>query len=104
MERVSVGVLEHRRRPPVGLLRRAKEFDAARRELLVRLLDVVGVEGEMREPADVALVLLGRKEHQTSVTPLDPELDPALMLVERLIGVNEEPDLLGPEGERAILI
>ena len=98
---IAIRILEDRRRAPVFLPRRTDEFDAARDELLVRLLDVVAVERHRRKAADAILVLLRREEHDVRVAPLDAELDPALVLVERLIRVDDETHLLRPKRERA---
>ena len=51
-------------------------------------------------------VAIGRdvEPHDVRVAALDAQLDPALMLVERLIRVDDEAHLLGPKRERAGLI
>jgi hypothetical protein len=44
------------------------------------------------------------EEDEPGLGRSDPKLDPALLVVERLIGEHAEADALGPEFQRAILI
>src|SRR4051812_39838135 len=103
-ERVAVRILEECRRAPGLLLRRLRELDAARHELLVRLLDVVGAERDVAEGADAVLLPRRTEERDTGLRAWDLQLDPAEAGAHGLIGHDLEPHLLGPEGESTILI
>src|SRR5262249_10897679 len=103
-ERVAVGIGEDRGSPPRFLLRRLLELHALFRELFVRLLDVVDLEGDALETADAALVSRRREERDARVRAGDLELDPTHAGTHRLVGEDLESELLRVEGERLVLV
>jgi hypothetical protein len=103
-ERVSIGIREDGKRAPWLLRGRTHELDTTSRQLLVRLLDVVACQRTVERRAWPRAALIGREEHDASVGRSNPQLDPALSVVERLIGEDIEADDVGPELQCAILI
>src|SRR3954470_14482417 len=103
-ELVAIGILEHREAAPGLFLRRRDELDAARDQFLIRLIDVVGGERAVEHHARLQALLVEHEQHQAGVGRADAQLDPALLVVERLIREHLEADLLGPELERARLV
>jgi hypothetical protein len=84
-------------------LRRHRELDSFRRELLVGPLHVVGDEGDVRESADAILPALRREQQDTRLRTGNSQLDPPLRVVEQLACGDDEAELLGVESDRAIL-
>src|SRR6185295_9516243 len=103
-EPVALRIAEHREVAPGLALGRPLERDAARGELLVGRLDVVATQRAVEEAADAVLVALRREQHEAGVRRADPQLDPALLVVERLVGDHFETELLGVERERGVLV
>src|SRR5262249_61475017 len=80
------------------------EPHALRRQLLVRLLDVVARERAVEEGADALFVPVGREEDDARLRGADAELDPALRLAHGLVGDDLEAQLLRVEGDRGVLV
>src|SRR5690348_15005244 len=79
---IAIRIGEHRERPPIRLARLLNELHAFRLELLVRLLHVIGDEGDAGELADSILVAGWREQDDPRTSASDSELDPALRVVE----------------------
>ena len=103
-EPVSFAVLEHRVGAPRLFLWRSLEFDAALFQFLVRLINVVARVRHVHERADPFFLSLRRKQHQARFRFRNSQFDPALLLIERLIGDNREPELVCVKIERAVLV
>ena len=73
-------------------------------QFLVRPADVSGPERQIAERANTSLVLVRREQHDGSLRARYAQLDPALLIVERLIGQDAEAQLLRVELERPILV
>src|SRR5262245_22889627 len=103
-ELIPIGILEHSELAPRLLLRTRHELDAAGAQLAIGCRHVVASERAVEERADAALVAFGREQHDARRGVGDAQLDPALLVVEWLIGRDLEAELLGVELERARLV
>src|SRR5438876_584272 len=103
-EAVAVHVLEDRVRAPGLLLWLFLELNPALLELSIGIMDIVAPERAVEEGADPVFVTVGRKEHDARFGSGDGELDPTSAGTHRLVGRDPEVHLLGPEGERPILV
>src|SRR5262249_46925828 len=103
-ELVALGIEEDRERAPRLLLRRRHELDALVAQLGVGPLEVVDREREVDLLADHVLVLVGCEQYELGLGIGDLELDPALIIAERLIGEHREAEPLGVELEGALLV
>ena len=103
-EPVSFAVLEHRVGAPWLLLWGPFEFYAALFQFLIRLIDVVARVRHVHERADPFFISLWRKQHKARFRFRNSQLDPALLIIERLIGDNREPELVRVKIERAVLV
>src|SRR5262249_37294280 len=84
--------------------RLGRELHAARSQLAVGRFHVVAGEGAVEEGADARLMTLGREQHHRGLRVRDAQLDPALLVVEGLVGGDLEAELLGVELQRAALV
>jgi hypothetical protein len=103
-EAISFAVLEHRISSPRLFLWRAFEFHATLFQFLICLLDVVARVRHVHKRTDPLFLSIGRKQHYTRLRFRNPQFDPALLLIERLIGDDGEPEFVGIKIERAILV
>src|SRR5262249_23189073 len=67
-------------------------------------LELVADEAAVKTAADEVRVAVGREQHEARRRVADTELDPALLVVVRLIRVDAEAELLGEEAQRGVLI
>src|SRR5262249_5354797 len=79
-------------------------LDAARGELLVGALDIVARQRAVERAAGLQPVLAEIEQHDARVGRPDAQLDPALRVVERLVGEHAEAERFGPELDGAVLI
>jgi len=100
---IAVDVFEDRL-CAVGLPSRLQhELHAACLELASGPLDVVAPQRNVQQPTGLERIS-ELKEHDARVRARDPELQPALLLIEGLIGDESETQHLGIESERPFLI
>src|SRR5439155_10803211 len=103
-ETISFAVFEHGVSAPRLFLWRTFEFYAALLQFGIRLLDVVARVRHVHERPDPFFISLRRKQHHACFRFRDPQLDPALLFVERLICNNRESEFVGVKVERAVLV
>ena len=83
---------------------RALEFHSASFQFLVRFLQVIAGIGHVHKRADAVFLLVAGEQHDARVCLWNAQLDPALFIVEWLIGDNGEAQFLGVKIEGAILV
>src|SRR5687768_10328207 len=93
-ELVALAVLERRVAAPILRRWRRRELDAACDELVVRLFHVVGLKRHRLRRADTIFMAVGREQDDARVGAGNPELDPALLLAEGLVGGDREAERL----------
>ncbi len=93
-EAVAFAVLEDCEGAPRFFLRRTVELHPARGQFLVGLLDVIAHERRVHERADAVFVRIRGEEHHPRLGLGHAQFDPALFLVEGLIGDDGEPEFL----------
>lgn len=103
-ERVALAVLGDDIRAPRLFLRWSRELDSARLVEFVCLLNIVRREGKSRELADAILVLVGCKKDNARLGLWNPQLNPALLVVKRLVRHNGESKFFRVEVECTILV
>src|SRR6266498_4220985 len=103
-EPVAFAVLEHRVGAPRLFLGRTFKFHAARTQLLVGLINVVARIRHVHEGADAFFIALRREQYDPRFRLRYAQLDPALFLVERLIGDDGESEFLRVKIECSILV
>src|SRR5262249_12572908 len=89
---------------PWLFLRWAFEFNPSLLQFVVSPIDVVADKRHVHHCPDALFLTLGGKEHDPRFSFRHPQLDPALFLVEWLVGTDREPKLVGIKIQGAILI
>ena len=84
--------------------RRVLKLNPALFQFFVGLLQIVAGVGHVHERANPALVLNGGEQNNARFRFRNAQLDPALLIVERLVGDDGESQFLGVKIERPILI
>jgi hypothetical protein len=90
-ELIAVHILNDCHRSPHFRLGLGGEFDAFGFQDLARREHVVAPERQRLKGADAIFVALGRVQRQLRVGAGNQQLDPALLLVEGLVGENLKP-------------
>src|SRR6185436_1607991 len=103
-ELIAVRIFHDGKRPPRLLLRLRHELDPALAQLAVSRCDVVAGERAGEEAADAILVPFGSEQHDPRLRIADAQLDPALLLVELLVGDDAKTELLRVELQGARLV
>ena len=101
---IAVRVLEDRELTPGLLFRPFDKFHPALFELAVGSLHIVARERAVEERTNSIFVPLGRKQNDARRGVGDPHFDPALLVVELLVGGDLEPELFGIEPQGPILV
>jgi hypothetical protein len=103
-EGIPIRIAELGERAPRLHGRRFDEVDAARAELAVGRFDVVACERAIEEGADTVFMAIRREQHDAGARHRHAQLDPALARAHRLVGGDLEAELVGVEGEGAVLV
>src|SRR5438067_7178278 len=91
-EPVSFAVPEHSVSAPRLFLWRPFELHATLFQLLVRFFDIIASVRHVHERADPFFVSLRRKQHHARFRFRNSQFNPALLLIERLICNDREPE------------
>src|SRR4051794_40543187 len=79
------------------------EFNPFRLQLPRRRVDVIAPQRDVQHAAGLQPIAEA-KQDDPGVRAGNAEFEPALVFAERLIGEEPEPEHLGVEGERAVLV
>ena len=101
---IPFGVFHRSEASPLRFLRRSAELDTFGFELFVGFFDVVNLPRGIDEAADTILVAVGREQDNACFGSRYGKLDPALLVVEGLVGENAKAEFLGVKSERALLV
>jgi hypothetical protein len=102
-ETIAFAIFEHCIRAPWLLLWRALKFHAARLQFLIRFCDVMARIGHVHHRAD-PFFSIGREQHNSRLRVRDPQFNPALFVVERLICDDRESKFFSVKIQRPFLI